>query len=499
VGAVMADESSLLGLGLRQPPANVQAEQALLGGLLASNKAYDGIAGWLKPEHFADPAHGAIYAAIARRIDAGRLADALLLAREMSEWAHGFKDDAEATAYLSQLLAAMVSARDVRHYAEAVVDAWHRRALIEIGSELVRRAFEPGEASARSIHEATEEALAQLADGNDGDAGPVAAHEAMQLAIEEAWKARDVPGGLVGLTTGLRALDDATGGLRAGEMITIGARPSMGKTTLGLSISAGAAAAGARVLFVTLEMTPADLGAQITAGLTPISRNLTTRGKERYQDDIGRFRWRPVTEAEIGAMLAAQRAMASRRLLIQDLRVRTMQALRAVVRRLVRQGGLDLVVIDYIGLLRVPELARFDNRTLEVTRISGDIKALAVDFHLPVVALSQLNRQVEGRDVKRPGLSDLRDSGALEQDSDVVMFLHRDEYYLNRKKVERGEKESAEDFASRRTLHFDRLKQAEGRASIYVDKLRKGAIDEVEVAFGNETTWFTDLPEEAPF
>lgn len=495
----MADGSPLLGMSLRQPPANAQAEQALLGALLANNKGYDQVAGWLRAEHFADPAHAAIYGAIARRIDAGGLADAVVLLRDAGEWDGTFDSEAAARRYLAELVGAVVGIREVRHYGEAIRDCWHRRELIAIGADLVARAYQPGEASAREVHEGAEEALALLADGQGEEAAPMPAHEAMALAIDEAWKSREAPGGLVGLTTGLRDLDDATGGLRGGEMIVVGARPSMGKTTLGLAISAGAAAAGARVGFVSYEMPAADLGAQITAGLTPISRDLTTRGKERFQGEDGRFRWRPVTEGEIASMQAAQRAMASRRLLILDMRIRTMAALRAQVRRLVRRGGLDLVVIDYLQLMEVPELARFDNRTLEVTRLSGQLKALAKDFNIPVVVLSQLNRQVEGREVKRPGLSDLRDSGAIEQDADVVMFLHRDEYYLDRKKIERGEKEGEEEFANRRSRHFQAQREAAGKAHLFVDKLRKGRIGGVQVAFGTTTTWFTDLPEEAGF
>lgn len=487
-----------LGLGLRLPPTNLPAEQHVLGSLLANNKGYDSLAGWLKAEHFADPAHGAIYSAIARRLDSGRLADPVVLARESVEWAGGFDSDTAARGYLAELLAAMVSPREVRHYAEAVVDCWHRRALIEIGQELMGRAMDPGGTPAREIHEAAEEALARLADGQEGEATPVPAHEAMQLAIDEAWRVRDVAGGLVGLTTGLGALDDATGGLRAGDMIVVGARPSMGKTTLGLAISAGAARAGGRVAFISFEMMAQDLGAQITAGLAHLSRDLTTRGKEREQDELGRFRWRPVTEAEIHAMQAAQRAMAERRLLILDKLPRTMPALRAAVRRLVRRGGLDLVVIDYLQLMRVPELSRFDNRVLEVERISGDIKALAKEFGIPVVALSQLSRASEGRDVKRPKLQDLRNSGAIEQDADVVMFLHRDHYYLSREKLERRDRETAEDFANRTSAHGQKIKAAYGRADLYIDKQRKGRTGTVHVAYGEETTWFSDLVENAP-
>ncbi len=490
--------SPLMGLSLRQPPTNVPAEQMLLGGLLRNNKAYDGVAGRLKVEHFADGAHGAIYAAIARRLDAGRLADAVVLLNDAAEWAHGFDDEAAARGYVAELLSAVVSAQDVRHYADAVIDAWHRRELIAIGEELVSRAMAPGELPAREIHEGAEEALARLADGQEAEAAPVPAHTAMELAIDEAWKAREVTGGLVGLTTGLAALDDVTGGLQPADLYLLAARPSMGKTTLGLTISAGAAQAGARVAFISYEMSAVALGAQMTAGLANLSRFLTTRGKDRFQDDLGRFRWRQGTEAELARMQAAQRAMVDRRLLILDRLPRTVPALRAALRRLVRRGGLDLVVIDYLGLMTVPELARAGNRVLEVTRLSGDIKAMAKEFNLPFLVLSQLSRESVKGEVKRPQLEHLRDSGALEQDADGVMFLHRDHYYLSREKLERREKETAEDYANRLTRHGDKMNEAEGRAEIFVDKLRKGRTGTVQLAYGEETTWFSDLPEAAP-
>lgn len=492
----MAD--GMPGLGLRQPPTNLPAEQALLGGLLANNKAYDAIAGRLQAEHFADPAHGAIYAAIARRIDAGRLADAVTLDSASVEWAGGFETVAESRAYLGRLLACMVGSRDVAHYADAVIDCWHRRELIRIGQELVGQAMDPGEMPAREIHEGAEEALARLADGQEGDAAPVPAHRAMELAIDEAWKARGVAGGLVGISTGLQALDDLTGGLQPADFYLLAARPSMGKTTLGLTISAGATQAGARVAFISYEMSAVALGAQLTAGVANLSRNLTTRGKERYQDDLGRFRWRQGTEGELVTMQAAQRAMVERRLLILDRLPRTVPALRAALRRLVRRGGLDLVVIDYLGLMTVPELARAGNRVLEVTRLSGDIKAMAKEFRLPFLVLSQLSREAVKGEVKRPQLEHLRDSGALEQDADGVMFLHRDHYYLSREKLERREKETAEDYANRLTRHGDKMNAAEGRAELFIDKLRKGRTGTVPLAYGEETTWFSDLPETAP-
>lgn len=496
----MPDEraSPLLGLGLRMPPTNVPAEQAVLGGLLANNKAYDGIAGRLRVEHFADPANGAVFGAVARRIDAGRLADAVTLAGCVAEWAAAFKGDAEARGYLASLLAAMVGTRDVAHYAEAVIEAWHRRALIEIGEELVGRAMDDSAVPAREVHEAAEEALARLADGQEGEAPPVAAHRAMELAIDEAWRASKTPGGLVGLSTGLGALDDATGGLMRGDMLVLGARPSMGKTSLGQTIAAGAAAAGGRVAMFSFEMSAEALGAQLVAGLVPLSRDLTTRGKERFWDERGRFGWRPVTAAEIAAMQSAQRMMAERNLLIFDRIPRTVAAVRAAVRRMKRRGGIDLVVVDYLQLMTVPELRGSDKRYEMVTRLSGDLKQLAKEFDVPVLVLAQLSRAGEEREVKRPQLSDLRDSGAIEQDADVVMFLHRDSYYLSRRKMERGEKQSAEEWANQQSRHNERMAAAEGRADVYIDKARKGRIGTVHLAYGEETTWFTDLPENAP-
>lgn len=484
--------SALATIATRLPPQNLLAETGLLGGLLANNKAYDGVAGWLKPEHFADPVNGRIYEVVARRIDAGRLADVVVLKGELEH--DGVLDEVGGMPYLAHLLA-VGSPSQVADYARVVRDAWHRRELIAIGDELVTRAYAPAEASAHELHEWVEEELARLADGQEGEAAPVPAHEAMGLAIDRAVKAADRPGGLVGISTGLQALDAITGGLQPGHMIVVGARPSMGKTTLLQAIGAGAAHAGARVLMVSLEMTARSLGGQLVAGLTPIHRDLATRGKEPGHDAAGRFEWRRVSEGEVEAMLRAQRAMRERRLMLVELRNRTMASLRSVVRRMMRRGGLDLVLIDYLGLLRVPELARVGNRVLEVTRLSGDIKALAQDFDIPVVVASQLNREVESMDVKRPGLAHLRDTGAIEQDADVVMFLHRDHYYLTRTRHERGEREDADTYGNRLSRHAERMRLAEGKASLFVDKQREGRTGEVKLAYGDETTWFTDLVE----
>lgn len=487
--------SPLLGLSQRVPPSNLQAEQALLGGLLANAKAYDDVAARLRPDHFADPAHGAIYAAIARRLDAGQLADAVVLTRDVGEWAHSFDTVEAARRYMAELLAAMVSPRMVTAYADAVIDCWHRRALIEIGAELVEAAFLPGERTARAIHEEAEERLGRLAAGQDTDNPLVPAHSAMGLAIDDAVRMRDVPGALIGLTTGLSELDRLTGGWRPGQFVVVGGRPSMGKTGFGLSTAGAAAAAGARVLFFSMEMSPKAIGAALVAGTTPISRHAALRGRVPFHADQGRYSWRPVTDGEVDAMLAAQRAMAERRLVVVDFHSKTVAALRAIARREKRRGGLDLIVVDYLGLMRVPELAHSDNRVLEMSRLSEGAKALARDLDVPVVMLAQLNRQVEMRPNKRPQLADLRDSGALEQDADTVIFLYRDWYYLSRDTPSRTERDTEEAYANKLSAHALAVRQSEGKAELIVAKLREGQIGTAQVAFGHETTWFTDLPE----
>lgn len=487
--------NAIFGHTLRQPPSNPQAEQALLGGLLASNKAYDSVGGLLREEHFADPVHGRIYAAIARRIDGGRLADAVTLARESADWAEGFANPGEAAGYLGQLLGAMVSPTMIKGYAEAVLDCWHRRALIEIGEAMVHRGYSPGELSARAIHEQAEEALSRLAEGQDTENPLVPGHEAMALAIDAAVAARDRPGLLVGLTTGLRELDRLTGGWRRGQLIVVGARPSMGKTSFGLSVAGAAAAQGARVLFFSMEMSPAQIGAALVAGTTPIARDGAIRGRIQERDEVGRFTYRPITDREVEAMTLAQRAMAQRNLVVVDLHTKTLNAVRSIARREKRRGGVDLVVIDYLGLMHVPELGSSDNRVLEITRLSAGSKALARDLDVPVVLLSQLNRAVEQRENKRPMLSDLRDSGSIEQDADGVIFLYRHHYYLSRPQAApvRGERDSDEAYFNRVSAHADALEASEGRAEVIVEKWREGRIGTAQVAFGHETTWFTDL------
>ncbi len=474
---------------LRELPRNLQAEQRLLGALLADNRAYDSIVDFLRADHFAEPRHARLYAAISRRLDGGELADAVTLARELpeEERARG------GVAYLAELVAAMVSPRMAREYATVVRDAWHRRRLIEIADALRERAFAPGEDAALRIQEDAESELFELAERAEPDAG-TPAHIAMGAAIEAAAKAALSPGGLVGLATGLDAIDGITGGLRRGSYFLLAARPSMGKTSLALRIAAGAAERRARVLFISREMSAVAIGAKLAAGLAAVEASAADRGVVHVRDDDGRFRAAPIGPAEINAMVAAQRAMASRTLIIDECRPATLAAVRARARREIRRGGLDLVIIDYLGLMRVPELARSDNRTLEVSRLSAECKAMAVDLDIPVIVLSQLNRGPEAREDKRPTLADLRDSGALEQDADVVAFLYREHYYLVRRAPVRREGESDEKLDARLNAWRDAMRESHGRAELIFAKQRTGPVGPRALAFDQTSIWFGNLP-----
>ena len=483
-----------LNLSSPEPPNNMWAEQALLGALLANNKAYERVASFLRPEHFCDLVHSRIYEAIARRCDCGQLADAVTMKAEFEN--SGLLDDAGGPTYLAQLLGAMVGIINAGEYGRAIYDSWLRRELIDLAETLRDRALRDGTVSAKEMMEEAESRLYDLAERGETADACSPAHEAMGLAIASAAKAASMPGGMVGLTTGYRALDDITGGLRRGQYMLLAARPSMGKTTLALGIAAGAAAAGARVLFISREMNREAIGALLAAGLSNLPRDAAERGRVRGRDEAGRFTYAPIGQMDIDRMMAAQRAMAARTLLIDECRSGTMASVRTAGRRMKRRGGLDLVVLDYLGLMCVPELRKFDNRTLEVTRLSAECKALAVGLDVPVVVLSQLNRGPEGREDKRPSLGDLRDSGSLEQDADIVAFLYREHYYLTRNEPARKPGEGEEKWAARLSDWTTAEEAQRERAEVIFAKQRRGPVGTKVLRFSQTTTWFTDGEEQ---
>ena len=487
-------DSPLLGLSQRLPPSNLQAEQALLGAILANNRAYERVSEFLAPEHFADPIHGRVFQAISRRIEAGQLADAVTLKAEFEH--AGVLDEVGGTAYLAQLLTAMVGIINAGEYGRTVHDAWLRRQLIDIGENVVNNAFGGGAdgLAGNEQIESAEQALFELATDGTASSGFVTFERALTDAILGAERAFRRAGAVSGLTTGLRDLDSKLGGLHPSDLTILAGRPGMGKTALATKIAYGAAKAllaeeraqdpnmqpRAQVAIFSLEMSAEQLATRLLSEEALISGDRIRRG-DIGQKDFDRF-------------VQVSREISSLPMQIDDTPAITMSALRTRCRRLKRTRGLALVVVDYLQLMRPSAGTKPENRVLEISQITQGLKALAKEMEVPVLALSQLSRAVESREDKRPQLSDLRESGTIEQDADAVMFVYRDEYYLE----QRMPKEVAFDgngdkFHAAMEDWQQKMAKAHNRADLIIAKQRHGPTGTVPLFFESEFTRFADL------
>ncbi len=490
---------SLFGHSLRLPPANGQAEAALLGALLANNKAYDRVSEFLAPEHFADPLHGRIFQAVARRIEAGQLADVITLRAEFEH--SGLLDEVGGAAYLGQLLTAMVGIINAGEYGRAIHDAWLRRQLIEIGETVVNNAFgaEPELDGTHQI-EAAEEHLFRLATDRGQDGGFVSFERALTEAIGIAERAFHRAGAVAGLTTGLRDLDKKTGGMHPSDLLILAGRPGMGKTALATKIAFGAARAlmqearerdGARdgigaevqpkgsVAIFSLEMSAEQLATRL------LSEEARVSGERIRRGEIG--------QREFDRFIQVSRELATLPLHIDDTPAITLSALRTRCRRLARTKGLSLVVVDYLQLMRPSVGTRPENRVQEVSQITQGLKAIAKELEVPVLALSQLSRSVESREDKRPQLSDLRESGSIEQDADAVMFVYRDEYYLQQRAPKQMAFDSEDKFQAALDKWQRDMEQVHNKAELLLEKQRHGPTGKIDLFFEGEFTRFADL------
>lgn len=480
------------GLSERLPPANIEAEQALLGALMVNSKVYDRIAELVAPEHFADPVHAAIFAAIQRRCEAGGIADAVTLRAEFAN--SGVLDAAGGPAYLAKLLTAMVGIINAPDYARVIRETWLRRGIIEAASQAIDRAFgsvDP-EMKAADVLEAVDGDLLRLATAGSTDTAREG-HKVADALMGQVEAAVQRRGALAGVTWGFRGLDRMTGGLRPGQLVLLGARPSMGKTSLALKIAMSGAGAGHRVLFVSAEMKAEAVMARAVAAEARVPLSVLTSGGLVCPED-GRWRALEMGSPEINDVAMAG-ATVGRLPIVWDDGVFTVPGIRARARRMQREpGGLGLIVVDYLGRLRASaNAARQSNAAMaSVSEISGGLKDLAMQLGVPVLLLSQLNRQVEAREDKTPQLSDLRDSGALEQDADLVMFLVRQHYYLTRNEPRRRSNEKASDFEDRAAAWEADVARELGRGTIIVAKQRQGPIGPVRVRFNDATAEFTD-------
>ncbi|RMD49390.1 MAG: replicative DNA helicase [Alphaproteobacteria bacterium] len=469
-------------------PHNVEAEQALLGAILLDNDAYARVEEILGPEHFFDPVHARIFEALRHRISRGLLATPETLKPY-------FEDDpglAElgGVRYLVKLAAAATSAYAAPDYARMIRDLATRRELIAIGEEIAERAatFELDDDPEAQITEA-EQKLYRLAEQGRSATGFRSFLAAVTEAVKVAEAAHKREGGLAGLSTGLKDLDEKLGGLHRSDLLIIAGRPSMGKTALATNIAFSIARAraahqrgergrfrdeGGVVGFFSLEMSAEQLAARILSEASEIPSERIRRGD--------------MDEAEFLRFLEVAKDLESAPLFIDDTPALPISQLAARARRLKRTHGLDVLFVDYLQLVR-PASGRSDGRVQEVSEITQGLKAIAKELDIPVVALSQLSRQVEQRDDKRPQLADLRESGSIEQDADVVMFVFREEYYKERLKPSEHD---AEAFAKWQA----EMEKVHGLAEVIIGKQRHGPIGTVRLAFDGRFTRFSDLARE---
>ena len=478
---------------LRSPPHNTEAERALLGALLLNNRAFDRVVDYLRAEHFTDPVNGRIYAAMVTLIEKGHQANPVTLKtyRERDELviaAGGMK-------YLASLANSMVTVINAGDYGRIIYDLFLRRELIAVGEDMVNSAFDvqPDESAGDQI-ETSEQRLFDLASSGASEGGFKSFERALTDAVELAGAAHRRDGALAGVTTGLIDLDKKLGGLHASDLLILAGRPSMGKTALATNIAFAAATdfhatdraadRGKQVAFFSLEMSAEQLATRILAEQSKINSHDIRTGK-LSQDAFDRM-----AEAAI--------QLNQLPLLIDDTPAVTVSAIRTRCRRLARQNklggesGLGMIVIDYLQLIAPSRGERSENRVQEISAITRALKALAKDLKVPVLALSQLSRAVEQREDKRPQLSDLRESGTIEQDSDVVMFVFREQYYLERAEPSPKPEENDERFRERHTKWQERCEQAHNIAEVIVAKQRHGPIGTVKLHFEADFTHFSD-------
>ena len=485
-------ETPLLGLSQRLPPSNLQAEQALLGALLANNRAYERVSEFLAPEHFADPIHGRIFQAVARRIEQGQLADGVTLKAEFEH--SGILDEVGGTTYLAQLLSAMVGIINAGEYGRAIHDSWLRRQLIDLGETVVNRAFGmEAELEGREQVEAAEQALFDLATKGGSEGGFITFERALTEAIVGAERAFRRSGHVSGLASGLRDLDAKLGGMHPSDLVILAGRPGMGKSALGTKICFGAARAlvtearrqspdavpkGSVGIF-SLEMSAEQLATRLLSEESRISGDHIRRG-EIGQKDFDKF-------------VQVSRDIAALPLHIDDTPAITLSALRTRCRRLKRTKGLSLIMVDYLQLMRPAAGTKPENRVLEISQITQGLKAIAKELEVPVLALSQLSRAVESREDKRPQLSDLRESGSIEQDADVVLFIYRDEYYLQQRMPKQMAFDNDDKFHDAVGKWQADMDSVHNKAEVGIAKQRHGPTGTIQLLFESEFTRFADL------
>jgi len=479
-------------LDVTRLPRNIEAEQALLGALLANNKAYEKISDFLRAEHFSDPIHIKIYDVVSRLITRGHVADVITLKNYFEQ--EGSLNDVGGISYLVKLAEAASPLTNIEYYAQFVYDKYLRRELIAAGYDIASEAMNENieETISQQIEKA-ERRLFNIAEHGDGQRGLQDFSVVSAAALKMIDKNMQKQGKITGVTTGLNELDYKLGGLNKSDLLILAGRPAMGKTALALNIAYNAALSMSKdqnldakekgVAVFSLEMSSEQLASRVLSNITD------TPGQNLRRGDL-----------EIGAFNRIAAAVGESQnfpLYIDDTPGITVGTIRNRARRLKRTKGLGLIIIDYIQLITGSGSKKSEgNRVQEMSEISRNLKILAKELDVPVIALSQLNRTVEGREDKRPQLSDLRESGSIEQDADIVMFVYRENYYIQNEEPKRNLQETDEKFNTRYEHWVQRERETRNLGEVIVGKNRHGTTGTVKLCWLGEFARFTDLAHE---
>ncbi|EJF86676.1 replicative DNA helicase [Bartonella rattimassiliensis] len=465
----------------RQLPHNIEAEQALLGAIFINNDSLDRVSDFLKPEHFFELLHQKIYDVLSHLIKKGKLVDPVTIKPylQMEEKI----GDITVYQYVVRLAKEAVTILNAEDYGRVIYDLFIRRSLIKIGTQVVNTAFDaPVELTPTQQIETVENQLFELAEKGKYGGGFENFNEAVKKALDMASAAKKRSSQLSGIATHIKTLDEKMGGLQASDLIILAGRPGMGKTSLATNIAFNIANAynrnvniqeneGGIVGFFSLEMSSEQLATRIISEQTEVSSSDIRRGN--------------ISDEQFSRIIRAVNQLQKAPLYIDQTGGISITQLAARARRLKRQHGLDILIIDYIQLMTSGSKRSSENRVQEITEITTGLKALAKELNIPIIALSQLSRQVENRTDKRPQLSDLRESGSIEQDADIVLFVYREEYYLKNEEPKLGSPEH--------TKWQEIMNKAFGKADVIVAKQRHGPTGTVQLAFQSDFTRFSDL------
>jgi replicative DNA helicase len=464
-------------------PQNIEAEQSLIGSILFDNKVLEDLPTNFATRHFFDPLHASIFDACIFLIDNGRLADPLTLKSYLKQ--DDLQRDIDLEKYLSELREGVVSLSKAKFYAEEIRNCYVRRSLIRIGDELINKSVNPTlDVTPDQEISNTEEQLYNLAEKDQINSGPLDFKSVLASATNQINEAYNRKGKLSGIDTGFSGLNRQLGGLNKSDLLVLAGRPAMGKTALATNIGFNAAKSSKlekneSILIFSLEMSAEQLAQRILA--------------EQSTIDSHKLRSGDLNETEFSKLVSTQNDILNLPFFIDDTPAISVGQIASRARRLKRTHGLSVIIIDYIQLIQGSKASEAQGRVQEVSNITRGLKSLAKELNVPILALSQLSRAVEQREDKRPILADLRESGSIEQDADVVMFVYREEYYLDKSEPTQRDNENQESFNERFLKWQDRRNMAEGKAEIIISKQRHGPTGIVQVQFEAKFTRFMDL------